>query len=120
MSEPSRVLRRYEVLSAVLPRRVVALNKGRNSGKMSVMPDEGRRTDDVEKILHDEKAVEARKQALIDDLLKQREAAIAAFDEKLAKLGYKENSGKPKRSHHKKSGAAPAAATAKATEKPKA
>jgi len=70
------------------------------------MPDEGRKTDDVEKILHDERAVETRKQALIDDLLKQREAAITAFDEKLAKLGYKANSGKPKRSHHKKSASA--------------
>lgn len=85
------------------------------------MPDESRKTDDIEKILHDEKTLEDRKQALIADLLKQREAAIAAFDEKLEKLGYRVNSGKPKRSHHKKnSTAAPATAPAKAAEKPKA
>ena len=82
------------------------------------MPDEGRRPDDVEKILHDEKAVEGRKKALIEELLKQRADALAAFDEKLAKLGYHANSGKPKRSHHKKS-AGPAAGPGKA-EKPKA
>lgn len=49
------------------------------------MPDEGRRPDDIKKILHDEKAVEGREKALIGDLLKQRIAAIAAFDEKLEK-----------------------------------
>jgi hypothetical protein len=87
------------------------------------MPDD-KRTDDVEKILHDEKSLEDRKQAVIADLLKQREAAIAAFDEKLEKLGYRANSGKPKRSHHRKekggTASAPAAAPAKAAEKPKA
>src|ERR1051325_5619241 len=42
-------------------------------------------------------------QVLIADLLKQKEAAIKSFDEKLAKLGYHGNSsGKSKRSHHKK------------------
>ena len=45
------------------------------------------RTDDVEKILSDQKALEDRRQSLINDLLQQREAAIKAFDEKLAKLG---------------------------------
>ena len=64
------------------------------------MPDESRSTD-VDKILADEKAVEGRKQALIADLLKQKEAAIKDFDEKLAKLGYHANS-KVKRSHHRK------------------
>lgn len=64
---------------------------------------EDKRTDDVEKLLSDEKVLDDRKQALIADLLKQRETAISAFDEKLAKLGYKGNS-KPKRNHHKKSG----------------
>jgi hypothetical protein len=68
------------------------------------MPEEGRK-DDVDKLLTEQKALEDRKQALIDDLLKQREAALAAFDEKLAKLGYHANSGKGKRSHHKKSAA---------------
>jgi hypothetical protein len=72
------------------------------------------RTDDVEKLLAEEKAVDDRKQALIDDILKQKEAAIAAFDEKLAKLGYRANS-KTRRSHHRK---ASAAADSKATPKP--
>lgn len=69
------------------------------------MPDEAK-TDDVEKLLAEEKAFEDRKQTLIADLLKQREAAIKEFDEKLAKLGYHGNStGKPKRSHHRKTAA---------------
>jgi hypothetical protein len=81
------------------------------------MPDEGRKPDDVEKVLHDEKAVEGRKKALIEELLKQREAALAEYDAKLAKLGYHANSGKPRRSHHKKGTAA--AAPAKPAEKSK-
>ena len=64
------------------------------------MPEDSR-IDDVEKFLTEQKSLENRKQALIADLLEQREAAMAAFDEKLAKLGYKGNSGKPRRSHHK-------------------
>ena len=61
------------------------------------------RIDDVEKFLAEEKSMEDRKQALIADLLNQKEAAIKAFDERLAKLGYHANSsGKSKRSHHKK------------------
>jgi hypothetical protein len=40
-------------------------------------------------VLEEPEEIEERKQALIDDLLRERaEAAIAAFDEKLAKLGY--------------------------------
>ena len=50
------------------------------------MPEESR-TDGVEKFLTEQKSMEDRKQALIDDLLDQREAAIKAFDEKLEKLG---------------------------------
>jgi hypothetical protein len=69
---------------------------------------------DVEKILADEKAVEDRKQALIADLLKQKEAAMKDFDEKLAKLGYQANSsGKSRRSHHTKKSAPAADAAAK-------
>jgi hypothetical protein len=80
------------------------------------MPDE-RRTDDVEKFLTEEKSLEDRKQALIADLLKQREASIAAFDAKLAKLGYKAHSvGRPKRSHHKNSSASNAPPKQKGTE----
>jgi hypothetical protein len=67
---------------------------------------EDRRTDDVEKFLSDEKSLEDRKQALITDLLKQKDAAIKAFDEKLAKLGYTGNSARSKRSHHKRASAA--------------
>lgn len=75
------------------------------------MPDESRSAE-VEKLLADEKAIEDRKQTLIADLLKQKEAAIKAFDEKLAKLGYQANS-KSKRSHHKKSAAQAVDAPAK-------
>jgi hypothetical protein len=73
--------------------------------------------DDVEKLLAEGKLFEGRKQALIADLLKQKEAAIAAFDDKLAKLGYQPNSGKPKRSHHRKAPAPPSNASPKAKEK---
>lgn len=62
------------------------------------------------KLLADEKVIEGRKQALIADLLRQKEAAIRGFDEKLAKLGYQTtNSGGKKRSHHKKAAAGDAA-----------
>lgn len=65
--------------------------------------------DDVEKLLAEEKAIADRRKALIEDLLKQKAAAIKEFDDKLAKLGHQEDgSGKRRRSHHKK--AAPAAA----------
>jgi len=77
------------------------------------MPDDSR-ADNIDKLLSDEKAIEDRRQALIADLLKQREAAMKDFDEKLAKLGYQGNSpGKSKRSHHRKA-AADAAAKPKA------
>jgi hypothetical protein len=79
------------------------------------MPEESRSAD-VEKLLAEEKAFEDRKQALIADLLKQKEASMRDFDDKLAKLGYQANSsGKPKRSHHsKQKTAADAAAKSKA------
>ena len=64
------------------------------------MPEE-KPADAVEKFLLEQKAVEDRKQALIDDLLRQRGEAMKAFDDKLAKLGYKSRDGKPRRSHHK-------------------
>ncbi len=67
------------------------------------------------KLLSDEIAIENRKQTLLADLLKQKEAAMKDFDEKLAKLGYHvSSSGRPKRSHHKKASAADAAAKPKA------
>jgi len=66
------------------------------------MPEE-KSADAVEKFLLEQKAIEDRRQALIDDLLRQRAEAIKVFDDKLAKLGYDSSSGKHKRSHHKPS-----------------
>jgi hypothetical protein len=88
---------------------------------IEAMPEE-KKGDDVEKLLSEEKALDDRKQALIQDLLKQREAVVAGFDERLAKLGYHANSGKGRRSHHRKTApAAPATETAaKPAAKPKA
>jgi uncharacterized membrane protein YGL010W len=76
---------------------------------------EDKRSDDVEKFLSEQKAFEDRKQALIDDLLRQRAEAMNVFDERLAKLGYKAQAGKSKKSHHKTQTPAPEAAA-----KPKA
>jgi len=56
--------------------------------------------DDVEKFLAEQKAVETHRQELIKDLLRQKEAAIKVFDEKLEKLGYNPDR-PPRRSHHK-------------------
>ncbi len=82
------------------------------------MPEDSK-TDAVEKLLSEEKAIEDRKQALIADLLKQKEAAIKDFDDKLAKLGHQANPGwKGRRSHHKKGAAADA--VVKSATKPKA
>ena len=58
------------------------------------MPD-----DEVEKFLTEQKAFESKRHELIKELLRQKEAAIKAFDDKLAKLGYEGNHA-PKRSHH--------------------
>jgi hypothetical protein len=57
--------------------------------------------DNVEKFLAEQKAIEDRRQELIKELLREKETAIKAFDEKLAKLGYEENH-RTRRSHHKK------------------
>lgn len=59
---------------------------------------------DVGKPLAKANAVEERKQALIADLLKQRDAAIKGFDDKVAKLGWQSsgNAGKGKRGQHGK------------------
>jgi hypothetical protein len=54
----------------------------------------------VEKFLTEEKTLEAKRQELIKELLRQKEAAIKAFDDKLAKLGHHGNAAS-KRSHHK-------------------
>lgn len=59
--------------------------------------------DDVEKLLAEEKAIADRRKALIEDLLKQKAAALKEFDDKLAKLGHQEDgAGKRRRSHHRK------------------
>ena len=87
-------------------------------------------SDNVEKVLSDLKSIEDRKQALIDDLLRQKADAMKAFDEKLLKLGWKPDStGRTKKSHHKspaasapakpKSPAAPAAGPVPAPPKTK-
>ena len=58
--------------------------------------------DDVEKFLSEQKAVEGKRHDLIKEVLRQKEAAIKAFDEKLAKLGHREPAARgSKRNHHK-------------------
>jgi len=59
------------------------------------MPD-----DPVDKFLAEQKTLEAHRHDLIKEVLRQKEAAIKTFDEKLAKLGY-DGEHAPKRSHHK-------------------
>ena len=56
--------------------------------------------DPVDKFLAEQKTLEAHRHELIKEVLRQKEAAIKAFDEKLAKLGY-DGDHAPKRSHHK-------------------
>jgi hypothetical protein len=55
--------------------------------------------DDIEKFLTEQKTLEAHRHDLIKELLRQKEAAIKAFDDKLAKLGY-DGEHASKRSHH--------------------
>ncbi|MGD0777652.1 MAG: hypothetical protein ABSC05_33090 [Candidatus Solibacter sp.] len=59
--------------------------------------------DPVEKFLAEQKTLEAHRHELIKEVLRQKEAAIKVFDEKLAKLGY-DGDHAPKRSHHKNDG----------------
>jgi predicted metal-dependent hydrolase len=56
--------------------------------------------DDVEKFLAEQKAIEAKRHELIKEILREKEAAVKAFDEKLARLGH-HGDGSSKRSHHK-------------------
>jgi hypothetical protein len=76
--------------------------------------------DDVDKFLEDAKSFEGRKQALIDELLRQKAAAVKEFDDKLAKLGHVDGA-RPRRSHHPKAAPAgkPAAAQKSSPEKSK-
>ena len=72
--------------------------------------------DPVDKFLAEQKTLEAHRHELIKEVLRQKEAAIKAFDEKLAKLGHNPNgSGKARKSHHKQ----PAKPAADAASKPK-
>jgi hypothetical protein len=50
------------------------------------MPDDSR-TDNIEKLLPDEKAIEERRPTLLADQLKQKEAAVKEFDDRLPKVG---------------------------------
>jgi hypothetical protein len=59
--------------------------------------------DPVDKFLAEQKTLEAHRHELIKEVLRQKEAAIKSFDEKLAKLGY-DGDHAPKRSHHKTEG----------------
>jgi hypothetical protein len=52
----------------------------------------------------DQAALEDRRQALIRDIMKQRESALAAFDAQLARLGHQQDG--RRRSHHCKQDAA--------------
>ena len=56
--------------------------------------------DPVDKFLAEQKTLEAHRHELIKEVLRQKEAAIKAFDEKLAKLGH-DGDHASKRSHHK-------------------
>ena len=66
-----------------------------DSAPEAAMPDE------VDKFLSESQQLESRRQELIKELLRQKEAAVKAFDEKLAKLGYPDGP-PPKRTHHKR------------------
>ena len=57
--------------------------------------------DEVDKFLGESQQLESRRQELIKELLRQKEAAVKAFDEKLAKLGYRDGAA-PRRSHHRR------------------
>jgi hypothetical protein len=56
--------------------------------------------DPVDKFLTEQKTLEAHRHELIKEVLRQKDAAIKVFDEKLAKLGY-DGEHSSKRSHHK-------------------
>jgi hypothetical protein len=56
--------------------------------------------DAVEKFLAEQKTLEAHRHELIKELLRQKEAAMKEFDDKLARLGY-DGDHAPKRTHHK-------------------
>ena len=58
--------------------------------------------DDVDKFLTEQKALDAKRHELIREVLRQKEAAMKAFDDRLEKLGHTETEDRPgRRSHHK-------------------
>lgn len=67
------------------------------------MPEDSR-TDDVEKFLTQQESMEDRKQALIADPLKQREAAIKVFDHKLERFGYRPDSARKTKTEPRQNG----------------
>jgi hypothetical protein len=56
--------------------------------------------DPVDKFLAEQKTLEAHRHELIKEVLRQKDAAIKVFDDKLEKLGY-DGEHASKRSHHK-------------------
>ena len=72
------------------------------------------RRSDVETFLAEQRALENRKWALIDHVLRQKAEPVKSFDEQRAKLRYQDNGAKPRRSHHKKG--APSVTSVKAPE----
>lgn len=58
--------------------------------------------DDVEKFLSEQRAIEEKRKALIEDLLKKKDAAIREFDDQLARLGHSPDGSTPRRSHKAK------------------
>jgi hypothetical protein len=64
---------------------------------MSRMPQDP--NDPVDKFLAEQKTLEAHRHELIKEVLRQKDAAMKAFDDKLERLGYDGEHGK--RSHHK-------------------
>lgn len=66
------------------------------------MPDE-KRADPVNDFLSEMRSLDDRRAELIKDLLRQKEAAIRSYDDKLALLGH-QNTDRLKRNHHKPKG----------------
>ena len=63
--------------------------------------------DEFDNFLSEQQQLDFKRQQLIEELKKQKEAAIKAFDEKLARLGYRDGTA-PKRSRPKRKSEKPA------------
>jgi hypothetical protein len=55
--------------------------------------------DPVDSLVTEQKSLDAKRHDLIKEILRQKEGAMKAFDDKLAKLGY--DGAHAKRRHHK-------------------